>query len=266
MPQSAILAEVVDFILSPDKIAKELSKIAKNPHLVRSEIISQEPKITKETGLRKIFTLLKTSFNVDFSHYKDGVINRRVTRRMVINHIDKITDYADYLGTHHTELKALFDDMLIGVTSFFREPKTFETLKEKLLPELLKNRDPKEPLRIWIPGCSTGEEAYSFAIAIQEFLEENRPSDSSICLDLDLPQVFRRFFGRGRAYVKSRTPLEPCLLGKSRDYLDVPVEIVLHRSPVIRFARPRHNVRRGVYHIIIRRIVQAFFKSYHCIL
>jgi two-component system CheB/CheR fusion protein len=96
---------------------------------------------------------------------------------MVINHIDNITDYEEYLGTHQNELKALFDDLLIGVTSFFREPKTFETLKEKLLPELLKNRKPKEPLRIWIPGCSSGEEAYSFAIAIQEFLEENGPSD-----------------------------------------------------------------------------------------
>ena len=180
MPQSAISAEAVDFILSPDKIAKELSKIAKNPHLVRSEIVSQVPKIIKETGLRKIFTLLKTSFNVDFSHYKDTVVNRRVTRRMVINHVDSLTDYAEYLGTNHAELKTLFDDMLIGVTSFFREPKTFETLKEKLLPELLKNREPKEPLRIWIPGCSTGEEAYSFAITIQEFLEENGPSDVQV--------------------------------------------------------------------------------------
>ncbi len=177
MPQSAISAETVDFILSTEKISKELSKIAKNPHLVRSEIISQEPKITKETGLRKIFTLLKRSFNVDFSHYKDTVINRRVTRRMVINHIDNITDYEEYLVTHQSELKALFDDMLIGVTSFFREPQTFESLKQKLLPELLKNRKPKETLRIWIPGCSSGEEAYSFAIAIQEFLEENGPSD-----------------------------------------------------------------------------------------
>jgi PAS domain S-box-containing protein len=180
MPQNAISAEAVDFILSADKIAKELSKIAKNPHLVRSEIVSQESKITKEPGLRKIFSLLRTSFNVDFSHYKDTVVKRRVTRRIVINHIDNISDYADYLGTHHDELKALFDDMLIGVTSFFREPKTFETLKEKLFPELLKNRKSKEPLRVWIPGCSSGEEAYSFAIVIQEFLEENGPSDIQV--------------------------------------------------------------------------------------
>jgi two-component system CheB/CheR fusion protein len=180
MPQSAILAEVVDFILSSDKIAKELSKIAKNPHLVRAEIVSKVPKMTKETGLPRIFTLLKTSYDVDFTHYKETVVNRRVTRRMVINHIDNIGDYSDYLVTHPTERKALFDDMLIGVTSFFREPKTFEILEEKLLPELLKNKISQEPIRIWVPGCSTGEEAYSFAIAIQEFLEENGNSEEQV--------------------------------------------------------------------------------------
>ena len=84
------------------------------------------------------------------------------------------------MGTHPAELQALFDDMLIGVTSFFREPDTFLILKEKLFPELLKNRASKEPIRIWIPGCSTGEEAYSFAIALQEFLEETGTKDVQV--------------------------------------------------------------------------------------
>ncbi len=180
MPQSAISAETVDFVLSPDKIAKELSKIAKNPQLVRAEIDAQEPQIVKESGLRKIFTLLKLSFNVDFTHYKHTVVNRRITRRMVINNVDSITKYSDYLGTHPTELQALFNDMLIGVTSFFREPSTFSILKEKIFPELLKNRVSREPIRIWIPGCSTGEEAYSFAISLQEFLEEKGLGDLQV--------------------------------------------------------------------------------------
>jgi len=180
MPQSAISAEAVDFVLSPDNIAKELSKIAKNPQLVRAKIDAQEPQTKKETGLRRIFSLLKSSFNVDFTHYKETVVNRRITRRMVINHIDNIAKYAEFLGTYPSELQALFNDMLIGVTSFFREPETFNVLKEKLLPELLKNRASREPIRMWIPGCSTGEEAYSFAIAIQEFLEENGTSDLQV--------------------------------------------------------------------------------------
>ena len=79
----------------------------------------------------------------------------------------------EYLQAHPTELEALYNDMLIGVTNFFREPETFVALKESVFPVLVKNRSPKEPIRVWVPGCSTGEEAYSFAIAIQEYLEEN---------------------------------------------------------------------------------------------
>ena len=179
MPKNAIAAEVPDFVLPPQQIAKELLRIAKFPQLSRSEIKIREGEKV-ETDLKKIITLLKTSFGVDFSHYRETTVNRRITRRMVINKSENMKEYVEYLRTHPSEKQTLFDDMLIGVTSFFREPKTFETLKEKLLPELLKNSDPKEPLRIWIPGCSTGEEAYSFAITIQEFLEENGPSDVQV--------------------------------------------------------------------------------------
>ena len=186
MPQSAISAEATDFVLSPDKIAIELQKIAKNPHLARSEIAVREEtgikgeKPKKETALHAIFTLLKSNFNVDFSHYKETVINRRVTRRMVINHIEKMDHYTKFLRTHPNELEALYNDMLIGVTSFFREPETFVALKETVFPSLVKNRQPKEPIRVWIPACSTGEEAYSFAIAIQEYLEENSATDLQV--------------------------------------------------------------------------------------
>lgn len=180
MPQSAISAESVDFVLSPDKISKELSKIANNPQLVRAEIDAQEPQTIKESGLRKIFTLLKLTFNVDFTHYKETVVNRRIARRMVINHIESITKYSDYLETHSAELQVLFNDMLIGVTSFFREPDTFSLLQENIFPNLLKNRVSREPIRIWIPGCSTGEEAYSFAMSLQEYLEEKGLGDLQV--------------------------------------------------------------------------------------
>jgi two-component system CheB/CheR fusion protein len=91
---------------------------------------------------------------------------------MVINKTKNMKEYIEYLRTHSNEPQALFDDLLIGVTSFFREPKTFEALREKVFPVLIKNRSPDESVRVWVPGCSTGEEVYSFAIAIQEFLEE----------------------------------------------------------------------------------------------
>ena len=186
MPQSAISAEATDFVLTPDKIALELQKIAKNPHLARKEIATRDEtgqkkeKPTKEKGLNAIFTMLKSNCNVDFSHYKETVVNRRVTRRMVINHIEKMENYTKFLRTHPNELEALYNDMLIGVTSFFRETETFEALKETVFPSLVKNRQPKEPIRVWIPACSTGEEAYSFAIAIQEYLEENSATDLQV--------------------------------------------------------------------------------------
>ena len=180
MPKSAISADAADFVIPPDKIAMELKKIAKNPQLAhtaleeaKKETSAKEAKSKKETGLNAIFSLLKSNFNVDFSHYKETVVNRRVSRRMVINHIDKMAQYVEYLQAHPNEVEALYHDMLIGVTSFFREPEAFVILKKTVFPELVKNRSSKDPIRIWVPGCSTGEEVYSFAIAIQEYLEEN---------------------------------------------------------------------------------------------
>ena len=116
--------------------------------------------------------MLKTAFGVDFTHYKETTINRRMARRMVINKIENEKEYVTFLRANPNELNALFDDLLIGVTSFFREPDTFEALKENVFPELIKYRSPNESIRVWVPGCSTGEEVYSLAIAIQEFLEE----------------------------------------------------------------------------------------------
>jgi two-component system, chemotaxis family, CheB/CheR fusion protein len=121
----------------------------------------------------EIFAMLKVTFGLDFTHYKHSTINRRIARRMVINQIDNLKDYVSFLHSHPNELQALFDDMLIGVTRFFREPQAFKAIKEKILPELIKNRARENPIQIWVPGCSTGEEVYSIAITILEFLECN---------------------------------------------------------------------------------------------
>ena len=148
--------------------------------------------------------MLKTSFGVDFTHYKETTINRRITRRMVINKTKNMKEYIEYLRTHPNEPQALFDDLLIGVTSFFREPKTFEALKEKVFPELIKNRSSREPIRVWVPGCSTGEEVYSLAIAIQEFIEEEV-----------LPEIRVQIFGtdaNGKNIDKARQGIYPKII------------------------------------------------------
>jgi two-component system, chemotaxis family, CheB/CheR fusion protein len=180
MPQSAVAAETAYFIMSPDRIAKELARVSKHPQIIRSEILAAQPKPTKEEYTKIIFTMLKTNFGVDFTHYKESTVSRRITRRMVINQINNLKDYITFCRAQSKELQALFDDMLIGVTSFFREPQTFDIINEKILPELMKGRVHDMPVRIWVPGCSTGEEVYSLAITIQEYLEDKNIPDQTV--------------------------------------------------------------------------------------
>lgn len=184
MPQSAIAADTAYFILPPDRIAKEIARIAHHPQIIRSEIEAAKPKIPKEDSIKTIFAMLRSTFGVDFTHYKESTISRRITRRMVINQIDNLKEYVEFIRKSPRELQALFDDMLIGVTSFFREPATFDVMKEKVFPEIAKNRAQNTPIRIWVPGCSTGEEVYSIAITLHEFLE-----------DKSLPEISMQIFG-----------------------------------------------------------------------
>ena len=110
--------------------------------------------------------LLKTGAGLDFTYYKHNTIKRRLHRRMLLQHLEKIEDYVKYLRQHPEEVKNLCDDILINVTSFFREPESFSTLQKIVFPEILRNRAEDEPIRIWVPGCATGEEAYSLAISL----------------------------------------------------------------------------------------------------
>jgi two-component system CheB/CheR fusion protein len=120
---------------------------------------------------KAIFDMLKDSFRVDFSHYKPSTINRRINRRMVISQKETLKNYTEYLKSDPQELQALYDSMLIGVTSFFREPSTFNVLQHSVYPKILAHRATDDPVTVWVPGCSTGEETYSIAISLQEYLE-----------------------------------------------------------------------------------------------
>ena len=170
MPQNAISSDATYFVLSPQQIAKEVIRVAKHPELIRQKM-SEEPAIEGVTALQRIFSMLHIAFKVDFTHYKKSTIMRRITRRIILKKINTIEEYQQYLRSHPEELQALFDDLLIGVTEFFREPKMFTLLEETVLPALFKKRTGVEPIRVWVPGCSTGEEVYSIAIVIQEFLD-----------------------------------------------------------------------------------------------
>jgi two-component system CheB/CheR fusion protein len=196
MPNSAISAEAVDRVLPPEGIAQELIKIAQHPEIWRRQLCGEiNPPIDEnENATRTILTLLKASFGVNFTYYKRATINRRITRRIILKQIEDIKKYAEFLRTHNDELEALFEDLLINVTGFFREPKTFMLLKEKVFPKFFEKKELNQPIRVWVPGCSTGEEVYSTAIAIEEFLEENHIADAQIQIfgtDVNIKNVER---------------------------------------------------------------------------
>lgn len=171
MPHSVIAAGHVDFVVTPEEIARELARIAHHPYLLH-ELPGIRQEVMAEGGenLNKIFVLLRSRTGNDFTYYKHSTIRRRIKRRMVLHQVDRMEDYIKFLQLHPKELDALFQDILINVTSFFRDPETFDALKNEVFPRLMEGRSSDQALRIWVPGCSTGEEVYSVAIALYEFL------------------------------------------------------------------------------------------------
>jgi two-component system CheB/CheR fusion protein len=172
MPQSAIQAGVVDFILAPEKIPAQLLQI--NSAFKTSQDYKVEKQLAKDDDdiFKQIILLLRQRSGVDFAYYKQQTLRRRIARRSAIVKKKNITRYLEFLSSNTAEQDALFQDVLIPVTSFFRDPTTFQALTETVFPSFLKNNNDDAPIRIWIAGCSTGEEAYSIAICLDEFLGE----------------------------------------------------------------------------------------------
>lgn len=180
IPRAAIAAGGVDLILPPEGIAEELVRIAADPRtgsmLGKSNLASFSKKRgTSTEPLDEIIGLLKRQLNIDFSNYKKTTLSRRVDRRMLILKQSSEKEYAEHLKKNPAEAKILFAELLIHVTNFFRDPKSFEALKNKVFPRLIKDRPSATPIRIWVPGCSTGEEAYSIAISLLDFLGDQAP-------------------------------------------------------------------------------------------
>ena len=171
MPQSAIETGLVDFIIPVEKVPEQLIRYVKHP------IIKTPGKITTSEAasrnqLQKIFTLIRSSTGYDFSHYKQSTIERRIERRLAVHQIGTLPDYILYLQKHSEEIDYLFKNLVIGVTSFFRDPEAYNVIGEQVLAKLIEAKLPEDTLRCWVVGCSTGEEAYSFAILISEAMEK----------------------------------------------------------------------------------------------
>ncbi|HEY9632443.1 MAG TPA: CheR family methyltransferase, partial [Coleofasciculaceae cyanobacterium] len=178
MPNTAIATGQVDFILPPDEIAQKLAEISRHPYIANLPGTESEANPTVPTSgdaLASIFNLLRNATGVDFTSYKQTTFNRRIGRRMLLYKLARVEDYAHYLQSHPAEVTALYQDSLIHVTSFFRDPESFQALKSLVFPIIIKDKTPGTPIRIWVAGCSTGEEAYSIAICLLEFLAEQFP-------------------------------------------------------------------------------------------
>jgi two-component system, chemotaxis family, CheB/CheR fusion protein len=171
MPNMAIATGDVDFILPPAAIAEKLAEISRHPYVASaiSTVLAEEPSDAKD-ALSAIFSLLRIATKVDFTHYKHTTIKRRIFRRMALYRLEKLDDYVRYLHENPAEVQALSQEILINVTSFFRDADAFATLKQEVFPAILRDRSPEIPIRVWVAGCSTGEEAYSIAICLLEFL------------------------------------------------------------------------------------------------
>jgi len=170
MPKSAVKAGVVDFVLSPEEIPAHLLQISSSYE--SSHFFKGGVKLPKddEYVFKQILELLRQRSGVDFTYYKQPTFHRRIARRMAIVRKNNLADYLKYLRAYKAEQDALFQDVLIPVTSFFRDPTTFQALIETVFPSIQKNKSSDEAIRIWIAGCSTGEEAYSVAICLYEYL------------------------------------------------------------------------------------------------
>lgn len=202
MPRAAVATGCVDFVLPPPEIAKELSRVISTPHSVQSraaanakrrrglagsrarigqatgplKMLGNWPALPEDANLRKIFQLLRARTGLDFTFYKANTIRRRLNRRLTINKVKGLENYVKILRQQSGELEALHQDLLINVTSFFRNPAVFETLKRKIFPKLIKDLSGADTLRIWVAGCSTGQEAYSIAMAYAEFADNQDAS------------------------------------------------------------------------------------------
>ncbi len=188
MPHHAIETECVDFVLRPPQIAHELVRLGRHPYLrtapspaVEAGESSGEAGAQKDEILRRVFRRLRSAHAVDFTHYKRSTLERRLARRMALQKLEAVAEYAALIESDAAETAALYQDFLIRVTGFFRDPESFEGLAQQVFPILCEGRTAKESVRIWVPGCATGEEVYSIAIALMEYVGE-RPLAAGIQL------------------------------------------------------------------------------------
>ena len=277
MPSSAVAAGCIDLVLSPERIAEELARIRHHPY-VTDPSLDEQYSPDGQVLMRRIFRLLKQVHRVDFSDYKPATVRRRVLRRMALRRLDDLHEYVQLLQENREELENLYQDLLINVTSFFRDPSAFEALREKVYPEILKDRVRTDTIRIWVPGCSTGEEAYSHAMSLLEYVSEVR-ADVSIQIfatDLSVPAIqkarsgvyresivadvsarrLKRFFHKVEdGYQISKSIRDMCVFANQNVFSDPPfshIDLVSCRNVLIYLSQTLQKRVIPIFHYALR--------------
>jgi two-component system CheB/CheR fusion protein len=280
MPGSAIAARCVDFVLPPSRIARELVRIAGHPYVAPGQPRTAErPMPTQEKAFEDVLTTLRQRVGVDFTHYKHATLHRRIQRRMLLHKFEKEKDYAGYLRSHASETKELFNDILIHVTGFFRDATVFAALKKKVFPRLLKKKSHEDAVRIWVPGCSTGEEVYSLAMALIESLGEKHSHQSvqifgtdindtalekarlgfypaaAIQGDVSTDRLHRFFVKADGGYRINQNIREMCVFARQNVVVDPPfsnLDLISCRNVLIYLGQPLQRKIMPIFHYALK--------------
>jgi two-component system CheB/CheR fusion protein len=280
MPRSAAATGRVDYVLPPKGIAQELARIAHHPYVARNGPSGTPPApLLPGPELHALFQSLRRATGVDFSDYRKSVILRRIQRRMFIHKIDKLADFVHYVQNNPPAIKAVHNDMLINVTSFFRNPGAFEAMKSTVFPAIYKNQTQQPGIRVWVPGCASGEEVYSVAIALLEFLSDKDGhipmqffgtdvSELSIAKARDAvypenilsdvsPERLRKFFVKvENGYRVSKTIRDMCIFAQHNLLNDPPfsqMNLVCCRNLLIYLEPQLQNKVLSLFHYALRR-------------
>jgi two-component system CheB/CheR fusion protein len=205
MPKSAIDAGIIDYVLAPQKIPGKLKELQKSFEFADQYQKKSGDDTSNEGVFKLILALLKMRVDVDFNFYKQSTIRRRIERRIVMHKLKNIREYLRYLKNNATELDLLFQDLLIQVTSFFRDPDAFDVLSKKILAETVKTNITDNTLRIWVPACATGQEAYSIAMCLSEYLNKQ---GSAIKVKIFATDLSEKAITKARAGIYSEAETE----------------------------------------------------------
>ena len=281
MPRASIAADHVDMVLTPERIGAELARLG--AQFGRPEIRRLEDEPVTQLGAdeqvwTRLFALLSSASGLDFRQYKPATVQRRIARRMMLNHTGSVTEYLRYVQTHQSEIHDLAEDMLIKVTHFFRDPEAFDALQNEVLPLVVDDRPEDQPVRVWVPGCSTGEEAYSLAICLLEYQAISRTQFSiqvfgtdaseqmvqtarlarypdSIAADIS-PERLRRFFVRTeKGYHIARHVRDLCIFARQDVCSDAPfsrIDLISCRNVLIYFNQMLQKQIIPVFHYALR--------------